>query len=104
MRTITGKVVIDVVGFTLRNTVGGQYVPANKRHIDSEGGEPRLNQKMVKAFYDKTPDVNKGEYLTINNVPHAFVRDGDVQTNIQKIVEMLSVLLMSFELSVVANE
>lgn len=88
-----GNAKIHVVGFTLRNTDGTNYYPVEKRHLDHEGGSPRMNQEMVKAFYNKTPTQNKGKYVMLKDVPHAYVRDGDIENNTSILTELIAGLL-----------
>ncbi len=90
-----GSALIHVAGFTLRNTNGESYYPSEMRHLDHEGGFPRMNQEMVKAFYEKIPTQNKGEYLTLNDVPHAYVRDGMIEKNLSVLTELITELLES---------
>jgi pimeloyl-ACP methyl ester carboxylesterase len=93
MRNLKSDVVVDVIGFTLRNTHSGQYVDHSMRHLDHHGYAPRLNQSMVAAFYEKTPVGNRGKFLAVNGIPHAFTRDGNVQENIKQLVAILRGLL-----------
>lgn len=84
---------VDVIGFSLKNTLNHQYAPHEKRHIDQEGYYSRLNQQMVRAFYDKVPDVQKGKFRSVNEIPHAFMRDGNIRKNIRSLVRLLTNLL-----------
>lgn len=88
-----GNAKIHVVGFTLRNTNGTSYYSHESRHLDHKHGFPRMNQEMVRAFYNKTPPQNRGEYLLLNDVPHAYVRDGLVEKNILALTELIARLL-----------
>jgi hypothetical protein len=84
---------VEVVNLTIRNCVDGKYVDSAERGKDFENGDPRLNDKMVKSFYSNTPKRNKGRYVELNHVPHAFMRDGDISGNVKKISRMLGELI-----------
>lgn len=88
-----GNAKVHVVGFTLRNTDGTNYYPVEKRHLDHNVGYPRMSQEMVKAFYNKIPTQNKGKYVMLKDVPHAYVRDGDIENNTSILTELVAGLL-----------
>lgn len=87
LKNIAGDVIVDVVRFSIRNSIGDGY--AKDRGRDYPGLFPRLNEKMVRAFYDKLPPANKGTYIEINNLPHAFMRDGNVSKNYDEISKLI---------------
>ncbi len=85
---------IDVVFLSLRNYMTDGYVEAayKDRGADHVDGYSRLNADMVRAFYDKLPEKNKGRWVTNNVLPHRFMRDGDVEKNVQEVATLLSEL------------
>lgn len=86
---------VDVVHFTIRNHGMNGYVDSDysSRSIDHSGANPRLSTDMVKAFFFKTAPLNRGQYLEINNVPHGFLRDGDLVANVNIIILLIQRLL-----------
>lgn len=79
----------------MRNYGNDDYIEKDnkKRKIDHPNGFPRLNENMVRKFFDPLPAKNKGEFLEVPNLPHAFKRDGDIDTNYEKMTELLFKLL-----------
>jgi hypothetical protein len=92
---IKSQASIDVVRLTLRNQNEKGYYDEKyiDRGIDHKGGFPRLNSQMVKTFYNNVPRTNKGKYLELGNVPHGFIRDGDIPMNMQLIARNTKKLL-----------
>jgi hypothetical protein len=93
LETLTGKCMIHVIGFTIRNSLGNHYALPELRHIDNPEQMTRLNQDMVKAFYQNAPKTNRGKYLTNNKIPHAFKRDGNIEQNLSEIAKIIKSLL-----------
>ena len=84
---INSDVSINVVGFTLRNYGRAGY--SDNRIKDDPGLYPRLNQTMVRNFFNKIPKKNKGKYIEVNNIPHAFIRDGNVLENEKNVADLI---------------
>jgi hypothetical protein len=86
-----GEAVIDVVHLTLRNWSSDGYLDKEYRDRgrDYPGAFPRLSTDMVKSFYEMAPKKNRGKYVEVGGVPHGFMRDGNVQKNIERVVEEL---------------
>jgi len=91
MKKTGSDVKVDVVNFTLRNYTKKGY--AMDRGKDDPNNFERLNNKMVKSFYDKTPIKNRGKYIEINRIPHAIMRDGNVKENVKKVGDLLFKLI-----------
>lgn len=93
---IKSDVVVDVVRLSIRNYGVKGYLS----NVYSERGEdepsmyPRLNAEMVKTFFTKLPQINRGKYLELAGVPHGFIRDGNIPQNITRITEVVSALLV----------
>jgi pimeloyl-ACP methyl ester carboxylesterase len=88
---IRSQVKVYVVGFYLNNCIKNDYAFSDfvQRGIDVAGGHPRLNQKMTKSFFEKTPRDNRGNYIENHTLPHAFERDGDIARNENEVVKIL---------------
>lgn len=84
---------VDVVFFTIRNFGHSGHVTPSLRGTDDPQLYTRLNKTMVQSFYGNTPAANRGQFLELHNVPHAFVRDGTIAFNIQSIVNAVTGLL-----------
>jgi len=86
---------INVVHLTLRNHSEKGYISDNFR--DRARGDrsffPRLNTAMVRNFYEYIPKKNRGKYIEIDTIPHAFVRDGNVEENEKGITNLIKKLL-----------
>ncbi|MFZ2025807.1 MAG: hypothetical protein WAV30_00785 [Microgenomates group bacterium] len=89
MGEITSDVVVHVVNFTLRNYGKDGYTDEEVRGIDDPARFARLNNDMVASFYSNMPEKNKGNYIEDNTIPHAFMRDGDVEKNMTTILSLL---------------
>lgn len=89
MGTILSDVKIHVVNFTIRNYDKDGYAAIEKRGEDNEKKYSRLNNDMVQSFYTRAPKKNKGLYIEDNTLPHAFMRDGNIQKNCKRITEIL---------------
>lgn len=89
LNKIDTDIKIDVVNFMLRNRDVDGYVPVEKRHLDHPDKFARLNNDMVQAFYENTPEKNRGKYIEDHQLPHAFERDGDLEKNRERIVELI---------------
>ncbi len=96
LTNIKGNTIVDVVHLTLRNYGPKGYFESEyiNRGIDNPLGFHRLNTLMVKSFYSKLPQMNKGVYLEINTIPHGFVRDGDLQKNYERVVKSIKKLII----------
>lgn len=94
---VKGGCIVDVVYLTLRNYGHDGYIQSEyiDRGLDDPLGFPRLNTSMVKSFYAKLPLKNRGKYLEDPVVPHGFVRDGDVELNYKRIVNLVADILSS---------
>lgn len=92
---IKGNTIVDVVHLTLRNYGPNGYfeVEYKNRGKSNPLGFPRLNSQMVKSFYSKIPQKNKGVYLEYKSIPHGFVRDGDLQKNYERVVKSITSLI-----------
>lgn len=89
MKKIASEIKVHVVNFTIRNYGVDGYVADKERGIDNVKMVSRLNNDMVKSFYEQTPLINRGFYIEDNSLPHAFMRDGDVDENIDRIINIL---------------
>lgn len=90
MGEISTSVTVHVVNFTLRNYGRDGYAEPSLRGIDDPKRYARLNNRMVSSFYENTPPKNKGQYIEDNTLPHAFMRDGDRQKNMETILSLLT--------------
>ncbi|NTU46838.1 hypothetical protein HGA88_04400 [Candidatus Roizmanbacteria bacterium] len=93
MKEIDSHVKVDVINFLLRNHGPHGYAPVEERGSDTPALFARLNNLMVKQFYDNTPLINRGEYIEDTQLPHAFMRDGDVKENIEHLHQLITSLL-----------
>ncbi len=86
---------IHVVHLVLRNYSEDGYIASvyQDRGIDHESEFPRLNTAMVESFYKYIPSQNKGEYIEVADVPHGFIRDGNIELNLQRIANVTQSLL-----------
>lgn len=84
-----GSIKIHIINLLIRNFTKHGYVKPEERHIDNPKLFPRLNQDMVMHFYNNIPQNNKGEYIENYQIPHAFIRDGDLQKNVKMLSELL---------------
>jgi pimeloyl-ACP methyl ester carboxylesterase len=89
MKEIHGNVQVDVIHFTLKNYTANGYVPKSVRGVDNEGAVPRLNSNMVRSFFNNTPQRNRGIYMENQALPHAFMRDGDREKNVDTLAQIL---------------
>lgn len=80
---------VNVVFFTIRNFGKDGYTSENLRGKDNPKLFTRLNKEMVNYFYSRTPKKNRGEYIELNKISHAFVRDGNVQANEKRVVNLI---------------
>jgi pimeloyl-ACP methyl ester carboxylesterase len=80
---INADVIIDVMRLTIRNFGPDGYPDPSQRGQDNPQLYPRLNAQMVATFYERTPAPNRGQYVEVPGVPHAFGRDGDIPKNIE---------------------
>lgn len=82
---------VDVVHFTLKNYGPDGYLDQEykDRGKDHEDGFARLNTQMIESIYEKLPDSIKGQYLTLDGVPHGIGRDGDIDSNRKKVADLL---------------
>lgn len=96
LKLIDSLVKISVVHLSLRNYSKSDYIDKDysNRGIDHEGGYPRLNKQMVKHFYHCIPTKNQAGYLKETGVPHAILRDGNIQANLDKVTSTVSSLLL----------
>lgn len=92
-RITDSKLIVDVLFFTIRNFGRNGYVTPSLRGTDDPQLYTRLNKTMVKSFYNNPPAANRGRFIELHNVPHAFVRDGNIACNIQSIVNAVTGLL-----------
>jgi len=81
---------VHVVNFMLKNHSPDGYAPEAERDKNNPNLFKRLNYDMVKAFWNNTPDKNKGKYIEDEILPHAFMRDGDVAKNEKRVVELIT--------------
>lgn len=95
LREIHSSVLINVVHLTLRNHGPSGYISDDlrKREYGSPDSFPRLNTAMVKAMYNKLPEANRGKYIELGNVPHGFIRDGNLRRNEKLVSELITHLL-----------
>lgn len=95
LKQYQGEVTIHVVHLTLRNHGTNGYVEAKyeDRGMDHVEAFPRLNTKMVKRFYENTPSKNRGTYLEVTDLPHGFIRDGGIQSNLVKVANVITRLM-----------
>ena len=93
LETMTSQAKVHIINSTLRNHLRDRYVEAPYRGDDNPDLFPRLNNDMVKAFYNFLPRANKGRYLETNTVPHAFLRDGYIQRNIDQMGRLIKQLI-----------
>lgn len=93
LKQIKGNLKIDVIHLPLRNHGPDGY--AQNREIDNPQFYPRLNSKMAKSFYENVPVSNRGKYLEIRDIPHAFARDGNLNENVVVLTNFLNSLLNS---------
>lgn len=91
LEKITSNVKVHVIRQTLRNHGPKGYISKNYNERGKERDDlyPRLNEKMIRTFYDKSPKANKGIYKEVDNLPHAFIRDGDIDKNMEKVSEII---------------
>jgi len=89
LQDITSNVVIHVVNFTLRNMSSDGYAPSDERGQDNPKLFPRLNNDMVRSFYENTPKKNRGKYIEDDTIPHSFLRDGNLQANEKRVVQLI---------------
>lgn len=97
LSTISGNCVVSVVHLTLRNygVKGYMQKEFKNRGMDDLSGYPRLCTEMVKSIYAKIPPTNKGEYVEQPMVPHAILRDGNIEKNLENVVVLVSDMLTS---------
>ncbi len=93
IKEINSSAKVSVVNFLLRNYGNSGYAPTGQRGIDDPNLHSRLNNDMIKAFYTNTPDKNKGKYLEDRELPHAFLRDGNIKRNEARIVNLICDLI-----------
>lgn len=89
MGEIASDTTVHVINFTLRNYGKDGYVKTELRGVDDPHKYARLNNAMVSSFYEHTPQKNRGKYIEINTLPHAFMRDGDKEKNITTVISIL---------------
>lgn len=80
LKDVRQNVKIHVINFMIKNCIEGKY--GQDRGFHYPEGHSRLNNDMVRSFYTRTPDVNKGIYIEDNKLPHAFLRDGNIKNNL----------------------
>lgn len=95
MSEITSNVMVHVVNFTLRNYGADGYADPAMRGHDNPQMYARLNNEMVHKFYTNTPPKNRGQYIEDATLPHAFMRDGDKQKNMDTILSLLKRTILS---------
>lgn len=88
---IKSEVKVDVVYFTIR--IYGKDGYSKDGVKDNPKLFPRLNAQMVKKFFSNTPNRNKGQYIEVNNIPHAIKRDGDANKNIKRLSDLIYKLI-----------
>jgi len=95
LTSITGNVQISVVHLTLRNYGARGYLEKDyvNRGKDESKGYPRLSTEMVKNFYTQITPSNRGKYLELSAVPHGFLRDGDIASNLFKVTDAIIKLI-----------
>lgn len=98
LKNYGGEATIDMVHLVVRNHGSSGYVEKEYRDRgnDDPGGYPRLNTEMVKRFYENTPEKNRGQYVEVNNLPHGFMRDGDIAKNLERVVDVVVRLIESW--------
>lgn len=99
LKQYQGDAKIDVVHLTLRNHCFEGYIDEKyeDRGKDHSEAYPRLNTKMVKNFYENTPTNNRGTYTEVGDLPHGFIRDGDIQKNLARVADVVTELVSSVE-------
>lgn len=99
LKNYEGKAKIDVVHLVVRNHGQKGYIEKEygDRGKDNPSGYPRLNTEMVKRFYENAPERNMGKYTEVNNLPHGFLRDGDIAKNLERVVDVVVSLISSVE-------
>lgn len=99
LSTVSGNSVVSVVHLTLRNYGVNGYLQKEfkNRGMDDPSGYPRLSTEMVKALYSKIPTAIKGEYVEQPMVPHAILRDGNIEENIHNVVDIITDILTTHE-------
>lgn len=90
---LKSKCIVDVFHLSIRNHDGKDYGEVKNRGEDNPKKFSRLNKEMVKSFYTNLPQNNRGMYKEINAIPHAFMRDGDIDNNVKIITQNISKLL-----------
>lgn len=89
IKTVTSDVEISAVNLLLRNYGTSGYAPPALRGVDNPELFSRVNDDMVKAFYTNAPDKNKGEYIEDRQIPHAFMRDGNIEKNVKLLAKLI---------------
>lgn len=89
MSNINSDVKVHIINFKIRNYSDKGYVIESGRGVDNPKLFSRLNNNMVEAFYERTPYKNHGMYIEDDNLPHAFLRDGNIKKNIKTISNYL---------------
>lgn len=85
MNNINSDVKVHVINFKIRNYSDKGYASQSERSKDNSKLYSRLNNDMIEAFYERTPYKNHGMYIEDDNLPHAFLRDGNIKRNIKTI-------------------
>jgi hypothetical protein len=86
--------VLHVIHFSLRNYSSQGYVDDPlTRGLDIPTKYSRMNKASIKHFYECIPLKNKGVYREVSNLPHAYMRDGEIANNINNVVQLISSLL-----------
>lgn len=93
MNDIKSDVVVDVIHFALRNYDKNGYGAPSERRVDNPHKFPRLNSNMVESFFRNTPQKNKGHYVVEKTLPHAFMRDGNIDQNCETLSRIIYNLL-----------
>ena len=93
MQKITSDVKVHVVSFTIRNYGPDGYPPPKERSKDNPKLFSRLNNEMVRAFYNKTPVNNRGKFEENEKLPHPFARDGNITKNEERVARLITKLL-----------
>lgn len=88
-------IVIDVAYFTLRNYSKDGYIDKDykDRRGDHVGGVTRLSKEMVRNFYENVQMQNRGYFIEVPNLPHGFERDGDIEENKRRLVELIRMFI-----------
>lgn len=89
MKKIASGIKVHIINFTIRNYGTEGYVEDGERGTDNVRMVSRLNNDMVRSFYEQTPHANRGFYIEDNSLPHAFMRDGNIDKNIVRIIDIL---------------